>query len=219
MNANAKIAKTDREEQKKLRNELREIFVSENIWSKGNDRMIDFCVKSFARLVKLSDGSILGIEKPKIETRFCYGENDRGQGGDDPGTMAYAQKKVAYAFTEEGFMSNNLGDFDRMMVGNVGRKVLSREVLLDGDNKMTKSVFVSSTYYKTGSRICSLEYRNWWYNRSARPEGSRDLTESEIKDIRHAYMVVREEFKRRLRNWWKRNGANGIKAWTYWTEE
>lgn len=217
MNANAKIAKTDREEQKKLRNELREIFISENVWN-GTVRMVDYCVKSPARLVKLSDGGILGIEKPKIETRFCYGENDRGQGGDGPGTMAFAQKQVAYAFTKEGFMSNNLGAFDRMMVGNVGRKALSQEVLLDGDNKMTKAVFVSSTY-KTGSRICSLEYRNGWYDRFARPDGSRDLTESEIKDIRHAYMVVREDFKRRLRNWWKRNGANGIKAWTYWTEE
>ena len=217
MNVNAKIAKTDREEQKKLRSELRDIFVSENIWD-GNDRMIDFCVKSFARLVKLSDGSILGVEKPKIETRFCYGEDDRGQGGDGPGTMAFAQKQVANAYTEEGFMANNLGAFDKAMVGIVGRKVLANEVLLDGDNKMTRAVFICGTY-KTGSRICSLEYRNGWYNRSARPEGSRDLTESEIKDIRHAYMVVREDFKRRLRNWWKRHGANGIKAWTYWTEE
>ena len=31
--------------------------------------------------VELEDGMVLDIERPSIETRFCCGEDDRGQGG------------------------------------------------------------------------------------------------------------------------------------------
>lgn len=210
--------KADREEQKRLRAEYRQQMKDEGIWK--DDHMLDYCSKSPARIVKLEDGSFLAIDKPAIKTEFCYGEDERGQGGDGPGTMAFANRQCDEAKTLAGFMSNNLGEFDKAMVSGIGRQALHEIVCLN-DGTASKAVFLSAHYsnhYATNeSKVVCIGRRSAWY-RHARPDGARDLTADDIRRIRHAYMVVRADYKKRLAAWWKRFGASKIRTWTYWTE-
>lgn len=211
-------AKADREEQKRLRAEYRQQMKDEVIWK--DDHMLDYCSKTPARIVKLADGSFLAIDKPSIKTDFCYGEDERGQGGDGLGTMAFANRQCAEAKTLEGFMYNNLGEFDKAMVSILGRKAL-REIVCLNDGTASKVVFLSARYANSyepkASKVVSIVTRNGWC-RTARPDGARDLTADDIRRIRHAYMVVRADYKKRLAAWWKRFGASKIRTWTYWTQ-
>lgn len=173
--------------------------------------MEDFMRKSYY-FVELSDGAVLEIRKPSIETQFCCGEDDRGQGGEEYGTMAYAHKYLADKRTEEGFKGYNLGEFDRNWIDLVGRRK---------QGTLVSEAYLRPAYHgQTDGRVLAIEYWTRWEKQDGcvlRPN-ARHITEEDIKRIRHGYAVVRKQFKKRLNAYWKRFGASKIRTWTYWTE-
>lgn len=166
--------------------------------------------------VELTDGLVIGIEKPTIETSFCCGEDDRGQGGDGPGTMAYAHKVLDGKRTESGFKSANLGPFDRHMVWTAGRKAW-RFASCGGEGASAhRGDFVPCVM--TGAYVGDIKYLGNAAN-PARPEKVvRILNDEDMRRLRRGFMEVRENFRRRLNAYWKRFGASKIRTWTYWTE-
>ena len=168
--------------------------------------------------VKLSDGTIHKIEKPGIETRFCCGEDDRGQGGEGPGTIAYASKVLAEKKTEHGFKAENLRRFDKNMVRQFGRRSWRRAQRVA--NGTSPQAFGRYDFVPC---ICTGLYRDGRkYIGDA--NGGRCgsivsyISDDDFRKIRAAYMKVRTRFKKRLDAWWKRFGADHIRTWTYWTE-
>lgn len=43
------------------------------VWS--DKKMVDYCVRKTSAYVELNDGSVLTIDKPRIETEFWFGEH------------------------------------------------------------------------------------------------------------------------------------------------
>lgn len=166
--------------------------------------------------VELTDGLVIGIGKPTIETRFCCGEDDRGQGGDGPGTMAYAHKVLEGKRTESGFKAANLDPFDRHMVWTAGRKAW-RFASCGGEGASAyRGDFVPCVM--TGAYVGGIKYLGNAAN-PARPEKVvRILNDEDMRRLRRGFMEVRENFRRRLNAYWKRFGASKIRTWTYWTE-
>ena len=176
--------------------------------------------------VELADGVILDIEKPRIKTEFCEGEDDRGQGGEGPGTMAYAQKVLDYCRTEEGFKANNLEPFDDNMIAYVGRKAWRRA------RELARSLAAgtwqpNSWGYRKESATCVARCecagRSWPYLTCAdslRDSRSiiRAVSDDDMRRLRKGFMVVRNAFLKRLDAYWKRYGDSKLHTWTYWTE-
>lgn len=166
--------------------------------------------------VELEDGTVLDIERPSIETRFCCGEDDRGQGGEGPGTMAYAHKVLEAKRTERGFKGANLGKFDRRMVHVVGRRAW-RFARNEGRGAETwRGDFVPCLM--RGACTDGRVYLGNAANMGRPEEVVRFLSDEDMRRMRRGYMAVRTDFRKRLNAYWKRFGASKIHTWTYWTE-
>ena len=70
MNSRSEKARADRAEQQALKARYAALLAAE-VWK--DQKMVDYCVKKTARIVELSDGALICIEKPAIRTRFCFG--------------------------------------------------------------------------------------------------------------------------------------------------
>lgn len=209
-----KGAKAEREEQARLLDRFMEI----TRW--GEDMRGHF--RKTAYFIELSDGAIMEIRKPSIQTRFCEGEDDRGQGGEEPGTIAFAHKVLAGKRTEHGFKAANLGDFDRSWIEAVGRLATRRR-----HGCTTRAAFFLRPAYSSQNgdpRVlaldCPFAYGYYAQHPEAyrRPDGARDLNAEDVRLIRAGYARVRRDFRKRLAAYWKRFGASKIHTWTYWTE-
>ena len=164
--------------------------------------------------VGLADGLVLAIEKPKIETRFCCGEDDHGQGGEGPGTIAWARKVNESKKTEAGFFRANVGEFDKYMIDCFGRKAWRNArhgrantaysnipaVVDFGDNFVSWDCITANNFYP------SLRNRHV----------IRIMTDDDMRRMRHGYMLVRADFIKRVRAYWRQYGASKIETWTYW---
>lgn len=206
----------EREEQAQLLARFMEITK----W--GDDMRAHFAKTTY--FITLSGGEIFEIDKPSITTRFCCGEDDRGQGGDGYGTMRFALDYLAEKRTEAGFKRANLSKFDEKWVEMVGRKATRRRWhKADFDESV---YFLRPTYDRQNgdARVvcvdapCSFGYYRLHPEEYRRPSGSRDLTAEDVRLIRAGYAKVRKDFRRRLNAYWKRYKASKVRTWTYWTE-
>ena len=190
--------------------EIRELFAAEQakVWG-GDKRMVEHCVKSAEVVVRLTGGELVGIEKPSIKTTDCHGEDDRGQGGEGPGTIAFAQKCCAYFETEAGFKRTNIRGFDKAMVSAATRK----EGSLCGE---PLKFYVMTKYCSGETLICDC------YRTTRRSVGAnairREANAEDIRRLRVGYMMVRRSFVRRVNAYWRRFGNSKLRTWTYWTE-
>lgn len=171
------------------------------VWGAGSS---DDRRKNVARIVELSDGGLVAIDKPAIETRFCFGEDDRGQGGDGPGTMAYAMKQCREVETKAGFLRANLGDFDR----NAGRYAPAPG----------RSLFSAKASWKFADDSPARVVYNLEDGDSYDYGKRFPLSEEDCRRLADGFAKVRAAFVKRLETWWKRYGASKITTWTYWTE-
>lgn len=211
-----KGAKTEKAEQERLC----ESYMKQRGYDREKDaRQWEYWWKYFLKAyfyVELDDGAVINIDIPSIQTRFCCGEDDRGQGGEGPGTMAYASKVLAAKKTERGFKAANLGKFDRRMVHMFGRKAW-RLVRNGGRGAETwRGDFVPCLM--RGGLTDGSVYLGNAANVGHYEEIVRMFTDKDMKRMRRGYMVVRERYRKRLNTYWKRFGASKIHTWTYWTE-
>ena len=164
--------------------------------------------------VALSDGLMLTIERPKVETKFCCGEDDRGQGGEEPGTMAYARKMLADKKTETGFFRANVGKFDKYMIDCFGREAWRNAK--DGRANTAYSNIPAVVDYGGDFVNWDCITANDYYPPIRGHRVIRIMTDDDMRRMRHGYMLVRADFIKRVRAYWKRFGASKIKTWTYW---
>ena len=198
---------------------LCEAYMKQRGYSRENAKRWDYWWKYFLKkcfYVGLDDGTVLDIDIPSIQTRFCCGEDERGQGGEEYGTMAYARKVLAAKKTERGFKAANLGEFDKRMVHMFGRKAW-RLVRNGGRGaEMWRGDFVPCLM--RGAYTDGSVYLGNAANAGRSEEIVRMFTDDDMKRMRRGYMAVRERYRKRLNTYWKRFGASKIHTWTYWTE-
>lgn len=198
---------------------LMEIYIERDGYSRSS-RWYDGEVKyhkgrSF--FVELADGSVLRIERPTIQTQFCCGEDDRGQGGEGPGTVAYAHKVLEGKRTEAGFKAANLDPFDKRMVHVAGRRAWRFARTGGAGAETCRGDFVPGLMRGTTSASMRVYFGNA-ANVGRSEEVVRIFTDEDMRRMRRGYMAVRRDFRRRLNAYWKRFGASKIHTWTYWTE-
>lgn len=175
------------------------------VWK--DKKMLDFINKKVVRIVELSNGSLIAIDKPTINKHFCFGYSDTM----DNSEYNEALNMAHFARTnEEYFINENLEEFDRFCK------------CLDNDNYIVCSrvCYINSP---SDSKIHDIEFYDkfkWKYETTEeRKNKFYVLNEQDINALREAYAIEREIFVKRLKTYLKRYGLSQVKSWSYWRDE
>ena len=167
--------------QKELKDAYVERIVSES-WN-GSDEWREYFNRKISRVVELSNGDLIALDKQGIKTRFCFGH---GAWGD---TYDAAVKKSIAARRDGGeyFKDENLRDFDR-----------NANAISNGDyvvytvpayHNAPDDTIVRDLGYCTGYDWKILEYRK---------RGARPISDEDKKLILAAWAEERVKFEKRL---------------------
>lgn len=163
-------------------------------------------IRGLVGAVRLDDGGWVIFDRPQIKTEFCCGEDDRGQGGDGYGTMAYAHRQCDAFKTESGFkIENNVKS-----IYNSGRSL--ERYGCEGYYKRESWQIVKLDEHDREH----LENRNGYY--FGKQDICREVSEREWRAIRSMEAWRAISMRRRVNAYWKRFGASKLRTWTYWTE-
>lgn len=187
--------------QKELKAMYQEILANE-VWKSSPD-MVDYCLKEAAHIVELTNGDIIVIEKPRIETRFCFGYSDSRYDTEDydrANAMADHAKK-----SQEYFIEENMKDINRTIGEMEGTIHHSYEYRLR----------VKYTGQTEGSKLKSLEVCRWGDEYAKKyPE----ISAEDLQRVVEGYKVVKASFEKRLNTYLKRYGMSKVKTWSYWQD-
>lgn len=159
----------------------------------GNDRMNEWVVKNTAEVIKLSDGKLLGFDKPRVETHFCF--HDEGAEYE-----LYKDLHASENRMKSYFMSENMKQYDELL------------------NRLEGKKDEYSTF-----RLCLYNYRNGnykltWMSGFNLDEYHIELNEKDLPQVLAVVKKLRADFEKRLNTWWKRYGVDKLKTWTYWAD-
>lgn len=143
-------------------------------------------------LVKLTDGTIHAIEKPTIETRFCFGES----GYDFDEKVAEAAEART---NEDLFRNRNLRDLDEKI-----------KTLKDGPEDGY------CVWLTVWNGVSDLHIGRWWNKEAA--YNPIEISDEDRKRLLEGYEIVRESFAKRIDAYLKRYGLSKVHAWTYWVD-
>ena len=181
-------------------------FINESVNSTADatgkiDSNIDEINKEFE---EITESIQLTLDKPTIETRFCFGYSLSSHDTEDYDNASdlsmKARKDVDY------FMSENLKDFDYRI-----------EQLKDKSNKygliLRYSGQAKNDSLKSYTFIDDYRYPNRYKDLDYIP-----LSDNDRKTIIKALEVEKEKFTKRLKTYLKRFGLSKIDTWTYWRD-
>lgn len=152
----------------------------------GREDWAKYSTNKAAYFVKLDNGDIVGIEKPKIETRFCFGYGYCGVSTDED--YRNAEACATHARTKQQyFIDENLKQIDY--------KIDDETMAL----KLADGI----------SRI--VEKARYYYN----IKDLQPLTEHDRRNIADGFETVKQAFIKRLNSYLKRYGLTKIHSWTY----
>ena len=189
----------DKVEQLAIRAEfLAEIERIEN----GNKKWVDYHDKETARCVKFENGMIYAIEKPRIETQFCFGYGFCGISTEEEenradGMARYAKEKPDY------FLEYNLEKFDKM----------AKNLEEYGDN-----VYAAPMRSNTEKWVYIRIYRGWWDFEDefqSVKEKMVKLSPADVEQLKKAYELERKAFEKRLNSYLKKYGTSKLRTWSY----
>ena len=158
------------------------------------------------QVIELSDGSLIAINKPSIETHFCFGYHCSRY---DTESYDEANNMAHHARTHEDyFISKNLAGINRML-----------EELKSADG----NAFIRKAYGNApeDSKIKYLEildnHELYKFYKGLLPDYSR-LDQEDIDKIINGYEEVKVRFTKRLNTYLKRYGLSKAKSWSYWLD-
>lgn len=196
MNSHSEKACADKAEQQALKARCSALLAAE-VWK--DQKMVDYCVKKTARIVELSDGALICIEKSAIKTRFCFGYHANGYCTEEISTADAAAAHAAKS--QEYFKTENLESMDAMLKA------------LENSEAGIRPQYTSSP---EGTQICALVFPEPW---EPLPPGYRRLLSEDREKLREAYRTERGEFAARLDAYLRRYGLSKVHTWTYWADE
>ena len=196
-------------QKKDRQKELRAVYMDEikKCWS--SPKMIDYFNKDGGYIVELANGDIVSIDKPSIETSFCFGYGYCGVSTQEDSDNAY--DAMHYADTHEDyFIHENMKSIEGYI-----------ETLKD--DRMIAYKHLHYTGQEHGAKLKSISFERAYnlpddgtmpsdYN------GCHDceiLTAAERAALLAGYEEVKKAFKKRLDTYLKKYGLSKLHTWTY----
>lgn len=191
--------------------ELKALYTAE-LWKAWNDeKMVDHCTKSTAFIIA-HNGALFGIEKPKIETRFCFGYGLYGSSSIEEEEEAEATAEAARK-SEEYFISRNLEPINQWIDNLI--KIREDMRLNWADGSHPRYMIATGAQYYGQPEDCKLHYYSVVDTFGGRINGEicEDITL--IDKLITGYEQVKQDFTKRLKTYLKRHGTSKIKTWSY----
>ena len=177
-------------------------------WKRDN-RMIEYCTKKAQEVIKIGKGFFI-IEKPRIETSFCFGHGYCG-------ISTREQEQDAFDMADYA-QSNGKYFFNKNMEG-LRRRIKAFSELGPNSKVLYKN---NSSYYTV--ELCKTDrpYQDkegkWHDMTSCYFSGDKYdgyLNQEEIKSVLEAHKRVAASFEKRLKTYLKRYGTSKLRTWTY----
>ena len=191
-----KQTKEDKAEQAALKAQYRELL--KTAWN--DEKMVDFCSKQAERVVELDGGYLTDIDRPRIETSFCFGYSDSAYNTDDYDRANAAAARAAH--DEQYFICENM----RNIAWNM--KKLK-------DSRLKYYRYVKYNGSPSDSKLAGITCLRTWED--PRP-GYVELSDSDRAKIWEGYAAVARNFLKRLNTYLKRYGMTKINTWSYWRD-
>ena len=175
------------------------------VWHE-DESMINYCIKRASAFMVFDDATVVILDKPSIETEFCYGYGLQIQTDyDEAHDMAdYAANSVEY------FINRNLESTDAYNVMHNIEEMFPFEPWLD------------KQHYISQDADCKLGEVRWehWHKRDwCKRQGWRRLTDDELHVLYRICFEEQMKFCKRLKTYLKRYGLSKVRTWTYWADE
>ena len=183
----------------------------------SNPKRVDYYMKQVDVVIELENGGYIVLDKPRIETTFCFGYGWNGSVSIDDMEEAYDQQKAIHK--EENFKAENLKDIDEKirMLRSLKKRNYADKWWADHpwwlDDTMKGIVVYRST----------KESNLYWYSICddggiKYVEQTRKTyvpTKKDIEAIISGLEEQRAKFSKRLDTYLKRYGTSKLKTWTY----
>lgn len=179
--------------------ELRKVYAEEIMKAWDSPKMQDYCIKKAAYIVELDNGDIAAIEKPSIETRFCFGYGYCGRSDEESERAAYDEMREAETKAEY-FISENMKPLD------------SKLDLLKKENGGDHWEAVKRPEYSGTDNLKGIEFI---HRSREKPASAVDISDGERAAMIAGYEEVRKGFAKRLNTYLKRYGLTKLDCWTY----
>jgi len=165
----------------------------------------DYLKKHSSTFIKI-DGKIVRIEKPEIETRFCFGYSDFGQGA------TYEEANEAcQSFGEKQFLRENLKSFDDILDYFLPENEQSDHLHWQGRNLYLYKNYDYDIYSVHFLRDYDVQNEPWRWGKITPIKVSADG----VKFYHQTLISERAKFEKRLRSYLKRYGTSKLHTWTY----
>lgn len=194
--------------QKQLKQEYMDI-ISTEVWP-DDKKMQDYCEKTCAYIVELSNGDIIVRQKPHIQTHFCFGMGMDGVYTDDEREEAESLADNVRANVNY-FVSENMKDIMRDI------EALNKCV----SGKLECYIFPAYSGQSAKSKLKTYSIVEVIYNPEFAPYRWKHLADAkkmEVEDILKiiaGLQEVRKYMEKRLNTYLKRYGLEKLHVWTY----
>lgn len=193
--------KSDQDELKALYMDI----ICKEVWA--SPRMQEYARKNAAYIVPLDNGDITDIDKPSIETSFCFGYGYCGVSTQEDEDRASKAEQTART-DQDYFIRENMRDIDGWIEALTDdHYYFYKYTAYTGqpDNSHLKHI----SYCKLGD---TPEYNpGQWSN----VRSLEKLTDNEKAALLTGYQEVKKAFMKRLNTYLKRYGLSKLNTWTY----
>lgn len=160
-----------------------------------------------AAVVRLDNGDLIPIDKPRIETKFCFGYGLYGRSTEEEYNDAENMRQHAET-SKQYFIAENLKGIEETIkdLKDDSFEVYTALAYIKQD-ETTKT----KSYHLT--RIFNNPEYNpaWWANYKE----LQKMTDADRQKLITAYEEVKQQFIKRLNTYLKRYGLSKIDTWTY----
>ena len=205
--------------QKELKAMYLKELVNNSTW-KNDQHMIDWSFKRASVIVDLPSGWLYIIDKPHIQTDFCFWYSDDSDWSDFDRAcdMSNHARK-----SEDYFIDKNMNELDSW-INDLKEARDSDSLRTDRGYKL----WIMHHEHSWDSDDCNVRGIQWTHPRDAESEKNRlerlwnrmwEASKEDIDAILEWYEKARDLFQKRLSTYLKRFWLSKLHTWTYWRDE
>lgn len=191
--------------------ELKQGYAEELKKAWSSEKMVKYCLTHTAYIVE-HNGFLYGIEKPSIETSFCFGYGMYGITDSEEEEAADSMTDKARQ-SRDFFISENLKDIDHWLETLEG--ILSEMGENWAEGSHPRYMIETGRHYCGQPDDCKLQYYrvvNTWRD----PVRGTLCNDPEmVCKLIDGYEAVKVDFVKRLNAYLNRYGLSKVKSWSY----
>lgn len=164
--------------------------------------------ENMSNAIEFGNGSLYEFKTPSIETHFCFCEDYNGAYCED--TAKAAQNMARAAHREDYFTEENM----RRAFKHI-EWLLKQDIVVQIPMNRTPSiVYLDSPDY----RGCGEIREPYYYWTDEQKAKYPQITDKDRENLKNVLEEEKAKFMTRLKKWYKRYGADGIRSWTYYSD-